>query len=388
MNARKLMRAAGFIAAAAVLLASCGSSEDELVAEEPAFELQELTSGAVQVKVEGPGVLETYEQREIRSRISAEIISVAREGQRVGAGDPLVVFDSAALRTALRQAELNLEQGRLDADRTARQVTAAEADLEEARQLYDRGAISADQLSAAEEALDNARYSAGAANIRKQQFQLSYENAAADLAAAIIPAPFDGVVIRQYLTAGDLAGNSSLIMVYADDSRLRLVAEVDEYDIGKVAADMRVTVTSDVLGDEELSSRVDLISPAAEIVNNISIFSVSAIVDNSDLRLRPGMSADMSIMVASDRGIIVPSKLVQTVRGRSYINVWENGEEVIRRIEIGANDGVNTAVLSGLEEGEQIVVPVAPSLALPGMTGDTGGGTSIVPISVPGTGSK
>jgi len=145
-------------------------------------------------------------------------------------------------------------------------------------------------------------------------------------------------------------------------------------------------VESDAVQDETFKSKVERISPAAEVINNISIFRVSTVLDNSDGRLRPGMSADMSILISSDKGLVVPSKAVSTTRGRSYIDVYENEEVVTKRITIGADDGTSTAVLEGLDEGAIVVLPQSSAFTL--STGTTSTGTSIVPITVPGTGGS
>lgn len=98
----------------------------------------------------------------------------------------------------------------------------------------------------------------------------------------------------------------------------------------------------------------------------------------------PGMSADISVLIRSDKGIVVPSKSVSTVRTRSYIKVLENGEVKTKKISIGANDGVNVAVLSGLEAGELVVIPGSSAFSLG--TGAVSSGSSIIPVTVPGTG--
>lgn len=127
----------------------------------------------------------------------------------------------------------------------------------------------------------------------------------------------------------------------------------------------------------------------AEVINNISIFKVSTLLDNRDGKLKPGMSADISILISSDKGIVLPSKAVSTVRTRSYVKVYEEGEIKTKRVTAGADDGINIVVLEGLAEGEIMVVP-GTGMAGFSLTGSsqTTSGTSFIPISVPGTGSR
>ena len=192
------------------------------------------------------------------------------------------------------------------------------------------------------------------------------------------------MVLSASVGPGDRVSSGTLLLTFADLSRLRLKAEVDEYDIGEVREGLAVTISADALGDESIRSRIERISPAAEIVNNISIFTVSAVIRNNDDLLRPGMSADLSILISSAKGVLVPSRSLSSVRGRSYLDVYANGEIEARRVVVGADDGVNAAVTEGLEAGEQIVLPDTGSLSFAPETQDAG--SSIVPINVPGTG--
>lgn len=379
------------VAAAGVLLLglsmmSCSKTADEETAS-PGYTTQEATAGLVQVKVEGPAVVEANQQRDIRSAISGTVVYAGGQGEKFARGDSLVLMDTSDLENALEQAQLNLDQARLDDQRNQRSLDRAQSLADDKRALYDEGAISADVLSEAEDAVATAKYALDSSKIRVNLADLSLQKARKELDSAKIVAPYDGVVLESSVSIGDSVNSGTLLMKFADVDTLRATAEVDEYDIGKVALGMKVTVTSDVLGDETVNTSVASISPAAEIINNISVFTVSSLVDNGEGLLKPGMSADLSVLVSSDRGLVVPSKLVSTVRGRSYIDVLENGEVVTKRIEIGANDGINTAVLSGLDEGALVVVPSAPGLALPGASTDSSG-SSIVPISVPGSGSR
>jgi HlyD family secretion protein len=246
--------------------------------------------------------------------------------------------------------------------------------------------VARDQVTKAEETVTNAELAVEGARVKIDQNRLLLDKARTELAGTIVTAPFSGVVLKSSASAGDVVNAGNVLLTLADVSRVRLNAEVDEYDIGQITVGLPVTVTSDALPDADLKSKVERVSPAAEIINNISIFTVSTVLRNDDGSLRPGMSADISILVSSDSGIIVPSKTVSTVRDRSYVKVYENGEVVTKRVTAGSSDGVNTAVLEGLAEGDLVVLPESASLNL--TTTTTSSGTSIVPITVPGTGGS
>ena len=129
---------------------------------------------------------------------------------------------------------------------------------------------------------------------------MTLESARREQQAALVRAPFSGVVLSTELNPGDLISKGGVLLELADVARVRLRAEVDEFDIPKVEPGQAVSVTSEALGDTTLRSKVERISPAAEVVNNISIFTVSTVLTNEDGRLMPGMSADLSILISSD----------------------------------------------------------------------------------------
>lgn len=347
----------------------------------------EASEGSVRVTVEGPGSVSPARSATIRSGIGGIITSAREEGDRVTVGETIVRFDTSDLEASIRQAELNLTQARLNDERAQSDLEQARAALEKTRRLADSGASTGDQLEQAENVVANAEFAVRAAALAVEQAELALDGAQASLEQATVPAPFSGVIIEHNVAAGDMVSSGAALVELADLSRVRVEAEVDEYDIGKVETGMRVTVTGDALGDEPRSSRVERISPDAVVVNNIPIFTVTAIVDNADGRLRPGMNTDLTIMISSDKGIVVPSRAVSTVRSRSYVEVYADGAVETRRVTVGADDGSSVAVVEGLEAGDLVVLPTVSTLTLTSGA-DTADGSSIIPINVPGTGGS
>ncbi len=347
----------------------------------------EASEGSVRVTVEGPGSVSPARSATIRSGIGGIITSAREEGDRVSVGETIVRFDTSDVEASIRQAELNLTQARLNDERAQSDLEQARAALEKTRRLADSGASTRDQLEQAERVVANAEFAVRAAALAVEQAELALDGARTSLEQATVSAPFSGVIIDSNVAAGDMVSSGAALVELADLSRVRVEAEVDEYDIGKVETGMRVTVTGDALGDEPRSSRVDRISPDAVVVNNIPIFTVTAIVDNADGRLRPGMNTDLTILISSDKGIVVPSKAVSTVRSRSYVEVYADGTIETRRVTVGADDGISAAVVEGLEAGELVVLPAVSTLTLTSGS-ETADGSSIIPINVPGTGGS
>jgi len=354
----------------------------------------EARPGSLSITVEGPAVVEPVRQLSVRSGIAGTVVDAAVSGDTVAAGDILVRFDGDDLRAALRQAQLNLEQARVDLQRAELALQRAQSDLEDKESLFSSGSITRTERDSARETVTAAELERASARIRLDQSALAVETATRDVDATEVRAPYAGVVLTANVGVGDVVSSGTVLMTFADVSRLRVLAEVDEFDVGTVAEGMPVRITADSLGDEEVLSTVERVSPAAEIINNISIFTISAVVRADQAPLRPGMSADLTVLVSDDTGMIVPSAAVSTVRGRSYLDVFENNEVVTKRVVAGTDDGRNIVIVEGLEEGELVILPESAALDTTGalgaaLSGTTqSGGSSIIPITLPGSGGS
>lgn len=380
--------AAIVVAVAAVAFFAVSKAKPETVSSEDLGPVTvEAKNGMVTIDVDGIAVVEPVSLVTLRAPDASIVRSVVPAGKAVTAGGTVVALDDTQSRNDLGQAEFSLSQAEIDYKQAELAAARSERDLVDKKTLLDSKAISSVEYTLAEESALNARLALESADVRVRQSRLALDKARADLASLRVKAPFDGTVLQLLVEAGDLVSTNAALALFGDVSRVRLSAEVDEYDIGRVAQGQNVSISGDAIGTEPLASKVDSVSPMAEIVNNISIFKVTALVDNTDGKLRPGMSADFSIRIASDKGLVVPSKCVSTVRGRSYADVLENGEVVKKRIVTGADDGINVVVLEGLEEGAAVVVPGAVrSAAVPAATAAPTGEKSVLPITVPGSG--
>ena len=384
----KTASVAGTLAIAVALLLVLGCENDSAEATASAEDqllAVEAKPGSVSVVVEGPSVVEPYRIQTVRARVEGIVLEALPEGDAVASGDVLVRFDSSDQLKTLRQAQIALSQARVNREKAVDTLETSRRDLSDKETLLKSGAVPEDQVRAARENMASAQRSLELAELGVSQAALTLETAQEELAATVVRAPFDGVVLSTDLNPGDLVSRGALLLTFADLSRVRLRAEVDEFDIGKVEVGQSVSISSDAVGESALKSKVERISPAAEVVNNISIFKVSTVLRNEDGKLKPGMSADVSILISADKGLVVPSKAVSTVRSRSYLKVFADQEVQNRRVEVGADDGVNIVVLEGLEEGELVVVPSTAGFSL--TSSQTSTGTSVIPISVPGSGA-
>lgn len=346
-----------------------------------------VTNGTIAISVQAISIAEPAVTTTLRNRSAGYVRFALPEGSTVKAGDPVIAFDDTELRKALSQAELNVRQARMNLERARTAEAKAGTDLENRKSLLDAKAISQEQYEAAKDLVAGAVYSTQATGLALEQASLSLEQASRELADTVLRAGYDAVVSRPMVTAGDFASANTVLATLVDLSGILFRAEVDEYDIGKLKPGMTVTVRVPALQDASFRARIEGISPIAEVINNISVFKVSVLVDNKEGNLRPGMSADVVVQVASEKGLLVPAKAVTTVRDRSYVDLpGQDAEPETRRVTIGLTDGRNTIVTEGLEEGETVYLQGTFTSAPASTAAKTTSGTSIIPISVPGQG--
>ncbi len=389
MSKKKILIIAAVIIVAAVIIWwSLGNKKgEEESAGETTISTIEAVPGSVSIKVEGPSIVEPYQTRSIRSSIEGIVTKTVEEGDYLEAGEILISLDEGDMQITVKQAKINLSKAELNKDRNKTNLLNAEKNLEDTTKLFNSGAVSGEQVNTAELAVETALFNLSSSNLDISQAALLLDIARKNLENIHIRAPFSGVVLSINVISGDMVSKGTALLVFVDLSKVRLKAEVDEFDIAKVQKGQKVTITSDSLGDEKLGSKVESVSPGAEVINNISIFTVSTVLNNLEGKLKPGMSADLSILISADKGILVPSKAVTSVRTRSYVKVYVNEEIETKKVTVGADDGRNIVVLEGLEEGEFVVIPTVPGFQLP-TTSSSSSGTSVIPVQIPGSGSR
>ncbi len=150
-------------------------------------------------------------------------------------------------------------------------------------------------------------------------------------------------------------------MVIADISEKHFRGDVDEADIGKVHLGLPARIYVEAYPDDPFQAKLTHISPQgreeAEIVN----FEIKATTDDPENKLRFGMSADAELILEEHENVLViPEGAIMYEEGKTYVNIQDNTiPEGMRKIEItkGISDGLRTEVLSGLEEGQVVVLP-------------------------------
>ncbi len=288
-----MKRLLGLFVATATL---AGCNRDKVAA--PVFETIPVLRRDIIVSVNATGTVQPVDSVEIKSKASGEIIALhVQTGQEVKKGQLLLQVDPRTPRNALEQAKANLEVAQAQQANALSQLKRAE-DLHVSKSITDTE-------------YDNARLQAANTKASVVRAQTDLENARISFADTDVRAPKDGIVLTrpvglgaviQSATGGVSGGQVLMKMANLDSVQIR--ALVDETDIGKLSADMAVTITVDAYPNRPFTGRVLKIEPQSIVQQQVTMFPVMVRLPNPDHLLRPGMNAEIAITVGERRAVL------------------------------------------------------------------------------------
>jgi HlyD family secretion protein len=266
---------------------------------------------------------------------------------------------------ALEQLEVAKEAAATSVANAEANVTAAENALANApiviQQKEATVATAKAALAAAEDSLADveAGHDVQLAQIQVDNAKIAVDEALDQLEAATIAAPFNGVVARVNAGVGDEVRPNDVIIHLVNMTVVEVDAAVDEIDVAGVEVGQMATVSVDALPKARLKGQVSAVSPIAASQSGVVTYDIAVEVQNADqYELREGMSATITIMALDVQDVLlVPSNAVQrTADGNAVQVVIGDGQTEERVVEIGATNGIQTEIVSGLADGERVVV--------------------------------
>lgn len=277
-------------------------------------------------------------------------------------------------RVTRAQADLSALQRGPDADEIAAAraaVVRAEAQLAQLRGDQRQGALAASEANvlAAQARLDELLADPRASDLSRAQARVAQAEAQLQLARIqlddlTLTAPFDGVVATVDVAIGEQIGQSAPITLI-DLTRYKVEVTVDEIDVTRVAVGQEVEILVDALGAPALQGTIVRIAPQASSTQNVTAYTVEVEVTPGDRPVRPGMTATATIIAdRRENAISVPTGALQTVDGVTTVQVVTtdaNGNRTVavRTVQTGATLSDRTEIVSGLQAGEQVLIPAA-----------------------------
>ncbi len=259
-------------------------------------------------------------------------------GDYVNKGDTLVVLDDSALEAQLVQAQAALAAARASYEDAVRNLERMEA-------LYEEGAISLQTLESARTAVAASNPEAASASVDLAQLSISYTR---------VQAPISGLVAEVNTTVGSVAGTNYVARI-VDMSTVTVTVEVGESEINQISVGQSVQVAVESAELNDLKGTVRTVSPVADYASKS--YTVEIGIDNKDRLLKPGMYAEVKIVLGRREDVTcVPTVAVTHTADESYLFVVEDGHAVKKTVVTGAEaDGV-TEIVSGLLASETVVV--------------------------------
>ena len=364
------------ILAIAVWMLSGGKKQEEI-----SFKEEKVEKASLQNSVTATGTIEAVTSVTVGTQVSGIVDKLYVDyNSTVKKGQIIAELDKTNLISQLNtsKAELASAQSSL-----AYQL----ANIRRYRTLYEKGLVSADDYESAQLSYNQAKQQVAQAkeNVQRAQTNLSY---------ATITSPIDGTVISKSVEEGQTVAASfntpELFTIAKDLTNMQVVADVDEADIGEVKEGNRVTFTVDAYPDDVFQGKVMQVRLQATTTNNVVTYEVVISAPNADLKLKPGLTANVTIYTQERSGVLcVPSKALrftptkETV-GKAKINdckgknkVWTLDKKAnaltAHPVNIGQTDGTHTEIVKGINEGTMVVTEIVATKDEDGMPEQTQG---------------
>ena len=315
--------------------------------------------------VTATGTIEPVTSVDVGTQVSGVISKLYVDyNSVVKAGQVIAELDRTNLMSELSSAQASLKsaQSELDYQKT---------NYERYKTLYDKGLISANDF-------EQARLSYVQAQQKTQQQKESVKKAQTNLGYATITSPIDGVVLSKEVEEGQTVASSfstpTLFKIARDLTDMRVIADVDEADIGDVKEGQRVTFTVDAFPDDTFEGQVTQVRQEAATESNVVTYEVVISAPNDDLKLKPGLTANVVIFTMEAKDVLaVPSKALRFTPREAMLNsdetitdtdakekVWvkEGSNLKAVAVETGMTNGTLTQITKGLKPGTHVLTEV------------------------------
>lgn len=365
------------------------------------YETRQAERGSLTIIVTATGTLEPTNEVDVGSEQSGIVDTVEVDyNDRVVVDQVLARLDTTKLDAEVTQAKAALESAKakvLQAQATVNETRNKLEQYYKVRELSDNKVPSRTELDAAEAAFERAKADEASAKAAVSQAQATLETIQTDLSKTIIRSPINGIVLTRSIEPGQTvaaAFEAPVLFTLADDlTKMELHVDVDEADIGQVKEGQDAVFTVDAYPDRPFQAKIIQTRYGSQTVDGVVTYETVLKVENSDLSLRPGMTATADITVKKvEDAVLIPNnalrfsppvqkqegnsrglvgallpgpprhetkELVDEPVNKSQQRVWmlNNGTLTSVDITVGSSDGIMTEILNGdIEPGTELVV--------------------------------
>lgn len=361
-----------------------------------------VTTDTIKTTISATGTLEPVDQVEVGTQVSGDIAKINADfNSKVKKGQIIAELDKSKLQSTLKQATIS--------------YNSAENDLKFKQSTYDRIKKLAESKSASAVELEQAEYNLNAAKYSMEQRKNEVAQARLNLSYATIKSPIDGVVLKRAVDVGQTVAASmstpTLFIIAKDLVQMKVMAAVDEADIGQVKAGQKVTFTVDAFQNDKFNGTVQEVRLNPTTTSNVVTYTVVITAENPEQKLLPGMTATCTIVTqeipdavsipikalkftpAQGTPMLDPKDMPRPQRPKTaesgdnfpppppgmnmggaapgtgakkkhkkpklegdHVWISIDGKAAPRPVKIGISDGVNVQILRGLSVGDSVVV--------------------------------
>ena len=368
MNKKKWMLiVACVVVLAEIVYALMGGKKEAPVMDYETARVEKATIGN---SVTATGTIEPVTKVEVGTQVSGIIDKIYVDyNSVVHKGQIIAELDKTNLMSELNSAKSNLAGAKSDLDYQR-------ANYKRIKALYDKELVSGNEY-------DTALLSLRQAESTYAQRKEAVSKAQTNLGYAIITSPIDGIIISKAVEEGQTVAASystpTLFTIAQDLTDMRVIADVDEADIGEVEVGQRVSFTVDAYPGETFEGQVTQVRLEATTESNVVTYEVVISASNKDLKLKPGLTANVTIFTLERNNIVsVPTKALRFTPTKEMLNpgekiedcqgahkVWVREGKTLKAyaVKTGITNGTRTQIVSGIKEGAEVIVEMKATSA-------------------------
>lgn len=283
----------------------------------PQYELATIDKGAITALVDTTGTLNPVTIVDIGSQVSGKIEKIYVDfNSQVKAGQVLAELEQLNFQTKVQQNEANYSSSVAALEKSKVSLENSKKKYDRAKSLFEKELLSYEEFETAETQYFSAKADLQSSEARLEQAKAQLDTSKVDLTYTIIKSPIDGVVINRNVNVGQTVAASLqapvLFQVANDLTKMQVECSVDEADIGKVKEGQIARFTVDAFPDDRFSGVVKQVRYSPEVIQNVVTYTTIVDVENPEMKLRPGMTATISIVVGEAKNALrVPNSALR-----------------------------------------------------------------------------
>lgn len=336
------------------------------------YKTQKIENGDIMESITASGTINPLSTVSVGSQASGRIAEIYVDyNSEVKKGQLLALIDQENAKATVQQREAALEIAKAQVAVEENNIKYYKKALNRISKLNASKYSTEKDLEAAERDYDNSVAQLALEQAQVKQAQASLNSAQTELSYTEIKAPVDGIVISKAVEVGQTVAASfetpELFSVAEDLTKMQIEASVVEADIAKVKEGQKVRFTVDSYSDDYFYGTVTQVRNEATTTSNVVTYTVVIGIDNTDMKLKPGMTANVEIITAEEKGVmLVPNQALRfyiddSDNAKRYKDrgVWimKNGNPERVTVKIGVSDEDNTQILeSSLKIGDEVIV--------------------------------